>query len=581
MVTVASNGINISRILINPTAKLNVGATTGHNLGDISGQGTLTVGSATLPSGAYNLFTDLTGGTIEYNGSGHALPATRPVYNHLIINSAGTITNANALLTVNGNLMVNAGTFNNNTDRKVIVLGHFSNSGTYVAGTAASTENLELSQDFINNGTFTPGTANVLFNGTTDQRIRGTSQTTFGNLQVSKASGYLKSKTQFTVTNQLMLDQGILRLDSANAIIGASAILKPDVITSNSYVWASQLGQLIRKIGSLPMQAANNGTLLPVGDSSRYLPFSFTLKTGTLAAGAQVAMNMTMAPHPQRGVAARYLNYYWHLDQTGISGTVNYDARYWVNNRNDLHITYASDPRAIRAAKYSAGAWLAGGTYDTTQRVFDWTNIASFSDFTGGTGLGDVAPLPVSLMSFTARTHTGQGIQLNWATATESQNAGFWVERSADGKDWSSLAWVPATGSGSSSQKQAYAFLDKQPIPGQNLYRLRQEDRSGLFAYSSVADADWQQAVWSAPRITLSPNPGEAGKVNLRTYGFGNGSATYTILDSKGLVLSRTALTLNVEESTELKATRSLPPGLYQVILEGEGTRCATRMIIQ
>ena len=46
-----------------------------------------------------------------------------------------------------------------------------------------------------------------------------------------------------------------------------------------------------------------------------------------------------------------------------------------------------------------------------------------------------ITPLPVELLSFEGKA-TQSGIELNWETASESNNQGFDVERSTDGKNF-------------------------------------------------------------------------------------------------------------------------------------------------
>ncbi|RQO31810.1 hypothetical protein DBR32_07670 [Taibaiella sp. KBW10] len=113
------------------------------------------------------------------------------------------------------------------------------------------------------------------------------------------------------------------------------------------------------------------------------------------------------------------------------------------------------------------------------------------------------APLPVSLSSFTA-TPLNNAVVLNWITATEKNNAGFEVERSTDGKEWTALDFVK--GMGASTQSTPYAYTDISPLKGQNLYRLNQKDFDGKQEYSKVVKV---QMEWSATPVYVYPNPGK------------------------------------------------------------------------
>ena len=70
----------------------------------------------------------------------------------------------------------------------------------------------------------------------------------------------------------------------------------------------------------------------------------------------------------------------------------------------------------------------------------------------------------------------GQSL-LTWQTASELNNAGFEVERSADAKQWEVLGFV--NGHGTTMEANDYKYLDAQPMRGMNYYRLSQTDFDG------------------------------------------------------------------------------------------------------
>ena len=115
--------------------------------------------------------------------------------------------------------------------------------------------------------------------------------------------------------------------------------------------------------------------------------------------------------------------------------------------------------------------------------------------------------VPVELISFTAYAENG-GVRLTWITSTETNNKGFWVERSqrsnpparlvsdeserAGEAGVKSQKWEPITfikGEGTSTEAHSYSYIDKNVLPGEYLYRLRQEDFDGSYKYSGVVIA--------------------------------------------------------------------------------------------
>lgn len=94
----------------------------------------------------------------------------------------------------------------------------------------------------------------------------------------------------------------------------------------------------------------------------------------------------------------------------------------------------------------------------------------------------DIIPVPVELISFSATTDN-RNVNLNWATATETNNSGFEIERRYDKTDWLEIGFVP--GHGTTTEKQNYSYIDQNVNAGIYSYRLKQVDFDGTFEYSN------------------------------------------------------------------------------------------------
>ncbi len=97
--------------------------------------------------------------------------------------------------------------------------------------------------------------------------------------------------------------------------------------------------------------------------------------------------------------------------------------------------------------------------------------------------------VPVELTSFT--TAVGKNaVNLNWTTATETNNKGFEIERSTDRKDWGVIGFVE--GNGTTAQPQVYSYSDRLTgISAPRLYyRLKQVDFDGSYEYSDISTAE-------------------------------------------------------------------------------------------
>lgn len=97
--------------------------------------------------------------------------------------------------------------------------------------------------------------------------------------------------------------------------------------------------------------------------------------------------------------------------------------------------------------------------------------------------------VPVELVSFAAVTDEND-VVLSWFTATETNNSGFEVQRKA-GDKFESVAFVD--GKGTTTEVQNYLFRDEDLLAGSYIYRLKQIDYDGTFAYSHEVEVEIDQ----------------------------------------------------------------------------------------
>lgn len=114
------------------------------------------------------------------------------------------------------------------------------------------------------------------------------------------------------------------------------------------------------------------------------------------------------------------------------------------------------------------------------------------------------SPLPVVLTAFGAEA-TAAGVQLTWATAQEKNSAFFAVERSLDGKTFSTLGQVEAAGTTTTARQ--YRYLDAAATAGTRYYRLRQVDQDGTTEYSGIVAVSVPAKASVAVRAEAFPNP--------------------------------------------------------------------------
>ncbi len=157
--------------------------------------------------------------------------------------------------------------------------------------------------------------------------------------------------------------------------------------------------------------------------------------------------------------------------------------------------------------------------------VNGYTPSSGSYNFTfGGTAvLGCTLPvvLSISLLNFTA-TLNGNQVDLNWSTASETDNKYFTVERSSDGKNFEELTQVK--GAGNSTEKRNYSAIDYMPLSGTSYYRLSQTDFYGVTNPLTIASVN---NTANDGMFTVVPNP-TSGIVNIN---YSCASATTGILN--------------------------------------------------
>ncbi len=94
--------------------------------------------------------------------------------------------------------------------------------------------------------------------------------------------------------------------------------------------------------------------------------------------------------------------------------------------------------------------------------------------------------LPVRLISFKSEAQSAV-IELTWQTGEEINNSHFEIERSSNAQNFEAIGRI--MGTGNSTAKQIYSYVDVSPKIGLNYYRLKQVDLDGQFEYSRIVSA--------------------------------------------------------------------------------------------
>ncbi len=431
--------------------------TAGSNTVNITGTNTLTVlGLVTIDRiAAFNVNAgtliadsiDMTGGTAANIASLNITTGTVTVLGSIVF--SGDITTIQTISLGSGTLNVG---------------GTFEADGTLTAGTGTvnftgtnqtippyTYDNLTVS------GSDTVNLTGISVNGTVT--VTGNAKVTLpptpiSGLTVNTSNGMTLSSTttvndtlKFLLGN-LYIGDDSLKLGSTATVIGAAD--GKCVVTNGTGV----VSKVIAAAGSFTF---------PVGISTRYNPVVFTSPLGGTYTAAVVSGENPITADNTKSCMRTWT----------ITGTNPADVTFTWNSAdagNSIH------PTSCTAWHYSGTVWTDMGgvtagsapSYTTTL-----TNVASFSPWT----VGNTGALPVQMTSFTAVLQ-GTSALLKWATATETNNSGFQIERSVEGSNvWAEVAFV--NGAGTSSSPKTYSYEDKNLAPGKYVYRIKQIDNDG------------------------------------------------------------------------------------------------------
>lgn len=93
---------------------------------------------------------------------------------------------------------------------------------------------------------------------------------------------------------------------------------------------------------------------------------------------------------------------------------------------------------------------------------------------------------------------------MHWQTASELNNAGFYIQRSLDGATFENIGWV--AGNGNSTTLQAYTFTDRDVQADITYYyRLQQVDYDQKFKNTYILSGRLDGNTFNV--INIQPNP--------------------------------------------------------------------------
>ncbi|MBN1424338.1 T9SS type A sorting domain-containing protein [Candidatus Fermentibacteria bacterium] len=209
---------------------------------------------------------------------------------------------------------------------------------------------------------------------------------------------------------------------------------------------------------------------------------------------------------------------------------------------------------------------------DTTKEILQGGNLAQVT--------------PVELVGFAAHT-TRDGVLLSWTTASETDNAGFRIYRTVDGRrEVLTPGMVP--GAGTTAVPQAYEYVDGDIDAGTTyLYTLSDVSLSGIERFHAPVRVSVPRA-WGAP-TALRLEPAQpcpaAGDVTFRYSLPEDAPASLAIYDVSGRHVRTLRTTAEAGFHAAVwdladGANHRVGPGLYIARLSASGGESAVKVVV-
>lgn len=438
------------------------------------------------PNAVANSIAVQTGGQLTVSPTGTLtldLSVSHALLNKGSLDNHGTIS-IGSVAAVNGYGIRNEATFNNHTGGKIQIdqtkstalsnnSGVFSNTGDIRIGANAASGSYGISNS--NQGIFT-NTANgrlfidrVTILGISQNGIAFTNQgaITIGALSAGNTISFgIYAQWDFNnaagqinidrVSNAIVADSRTFT-NTGVMNIGASTTV-PSILSSDGTGTFSNDtgGQIKGKNNISAARFVSNGGKISPGNSPGQMTFddSEDFSKGIV----DIEVNGTGTP----GV---------NFDQIVVNGTAT------LGGTLNVSVGYSwtqGDKITILSAQGISGTFSTVTGLPSSWEVGYTANAVT---------LTAISPLPVTLVTFNVKAH-GTAAELQWRTTSETDNKGFFVQRSNDAMRWSDIGFID--GNATTSQNHDYIFRDETPGKGINYYRLRQIDFDGKTEYSRI-----------------------------------------------------------------------------------------------
>ncbi|PWJ42717.1 T9SS type A sorting domain-containing protein [Sediminitomix flava] len=500
---------------------------------------------------------------------------------NLVVGAGATLTaNANvSSFYIQGNTTL-SGELSIDNGNEIDLDGNLTLQSTGTLTGASTSSTIELEGDLSNNsGTFNLGDSYLELDGSSSQSISGISSLNYLKLNNTGSGASLSS--DITVSQELDFTDGVLST-SAKLIFADETVIVNG--SQDSYVD----GQV-----EVTINSTSNYVRLPIGGSSSYRPIE--IKPDDISGQAWTVKYLNSSPEDVTSdledtelsslVEFGYYEVYTETLEDSAFISIPWDTSNGIDWGVSETILDDDDLRMADVDANGLPAWTArdiSKTGTSSSGNIQYSSSYKFEAsgayyFTLGVNDGTNETLPVSMIYFNAARTNSNAVSLQWMTASEIDNKGFYVERSRDGINFENIGWVD--GQGYSDLQVQYSFVDVNPGNGQVVYRLRQVNFGGFIEADYYANVEASNA---EVNVKVYPNPlHSADQLKLVYSGLSiNADADLELRSGNGTLIKHMELTSDSDGVIREMLDMNLNTGLYLVSLRINGRVYTKRIIV-
>jgi hypothetical protein len=202
------------------------------------------------------------------------------------------------------------------------------------------------------------------------------------------------------------------------------------------------------------------------------------------------------------------------------------------------------------------------------------TDSASFSRDRFSILFKPAVVLPVTFSNITAY-HKEKGIQIDWIANTETGVDNYEIEK-ANGQQFETIGTLSARAR--NAVPQNYRWFDPYPVAGNNFYRIKAIERSGVIKFSSIVSA---HSEYSKTDLRVFPNPLQGKVIGIQLTNMQKGRYSVALYKSVGQKIFTSIIEHNgILATYTVPLRKQINKGIYRLHLYNKSISLSKIMLV-